>query len=110
MTDQLKVSLMKLTLITPEPLNLKEENISDVTDDLTEDHVLKMNSEHDSEDLSFSLFEWVAEISKTDSECLTAKRVWIEGKAYYEGVSLQICSLKEDVLYHKDQLWVSADD
>ena len=95
---------MKLTLITLEPLNLKEENISDVTDDLAEDHVSKMNSEHDSEDLSSPLFKWAAEVSKTDLKCLTVKRAWMKGKACYEGVSLQACSLKDDVSYCKDQL------
>ena len=62
-----------------------------------------MNSEHNLKDLLFSLFEWAAEVNKTDSECLTVKRVWMKGKAHYKGVSLQTCSLKDDVLYYKDQ-------
>ena len=65
---------MKLTLITPEPLNSEEENISDVTDDLTKDHVSETDSEHDLKDLLFSLFERAAEVSKTDLKYLIAKR------------------------------------
>ena len=73
--DWLEASLMKLTLITPEPLNLKEANILSVTDNLVKDHALKINSKHDSEDLSSPLFERAAEVNKTDSKCLTVKRV-----------------------------------
>ena len=69
-----------------------------------------MNLENDSKDLSSPLFERAAEVNKTDLKCLTAKRVWIKGKARYKSVSLRACSLKDDVLYCKDQLWVLADD
>ena len=106
MTDWLEASLIKLTFITPEPLNLKEENISSATDDLMKDHASEINSEHDLKGLSFPLFKRAAEVSKTDLKCLTAKRVWIKGKARYESVSLQACFLKDNILYHKDQLWV----
>ena len=65
---------MKLALITFKLLNSEEKNISDVTDDFIEDHTSEMNLKNDSERLLFSLFKQAAEISKTDSECLTAKR------------------------------------
>ena len=73
--------MTELAPITPEPLNLKEENIPGATGGLAEDHAPEMDPEHDP-----------------------------EGKARYEGVSLQACSLKDDVLYRKDQLWVPADN
>ena len=101
---------MKLTLITSEPLYSEEENILSVIDDLTEDHALEINLKHDLKDLLFSLFKQTAEVSKTDSECLTVKRVWMKGKARYESVSLETCSLKDNVLYCKDQLWVLTDN
>ena len=65
---------MKLTLITLELLNSGEENILSVTDDLTEDYALEINSKDDSEGFLSPLFEWAAEANKTDSECLIAKR------------------------------------
>ena len=34
----------------------------------------------------------------------------MKGKARYKDVSLQACSLKDNFLYCKDQLWVSADN
>ena len=95
---------MKLTLITFKFLNLKEENISDVTDDLIEDYALKTDLKNNLEDLLFSLWKWAAEVSKTDSECLTAKRAWIKGKAHYKSISLRVYSLKDNVFYHKDKL------
>ena len=79
---------MKLTLITFKFLNLKEENISDIINDLTEDYALKTDLKNNLEDLSFSLFKQAAEVSKTNSECLTAKRAWIKGKAHYKSISL----------------------
>ena len=102
MTDWLKTSLIKLLLIISEPLDSEEENISDATDNLVKNHISEMNSKQNSEDLLSSLFEWAAEVSKTDSECLIIKRAWTEDKTQYESVSLQVCSLKYDVLYCKD--------
>ena len=48
---------MKLILIISELLNSEEENISDITDDLIEDHVLETNLKNNSEDPSFPLFK-----------------------------------------------------
>ena len=75
MTDQLEASLIKLTLIISKLLNLKEENISDVMNDLIRDYVLKTDLKNNSKDLLFSLFKQAAEVSKTDLKCLTVKRV-----------------------------------
>ena len=110
MTDWLEAPLTELTLIPPELPNLKEENISDALNDLTKDHALEMNLKDDSEGLLSLMFKRAAEVSKTDLKCLTAKRAWTEGKARYEGVSLRACSLKDDVIYCKDHLWVLTDN
>ena len=74
MTNWLKAPSMKLTLIIFKLLNLKEENISDVTNDLIKKYVLKIDLKYDLKDFLFSLFEQAAEVSKTNSECLTVKR------------------------------------
>ena len=108
--DRLKAPVMELTPIISELINPEEENISGAIGDLTEDHAPKTDLKNDSECPSFPLFERAAEVSKTDLKCLTANRAWTEDKAHYENINLRACSLKDDILYRKDKLWVSADD
>ena len=74
MTDWLEAPLTELAPITLELLNLREENILSATDNLMKDHALKIDVEDSPEGPSSPLFERAAEVSKTDSKCLTAKR------------------------------------
>ena len=65
------------------------------------------NIEFDIKIIDDSLYYKIFEINKIDKECDDIRETIINEKNKLKGITLNKCVIINDILYHKNRLWIS---